>query len=105
MLNITPISEMNEGLYLEAMNQLKEMNDIREKENKRHKTELIALKKELISAYGIVRVLDNIYENSFAPEVLPLGASDEPAIEVKIIIETLREYLSQFVEENILNIT
>tara|TARA_R110001632_G_scaffold92849_3_gene198114 strand:+ start:1249 stop:1515 length:267 start_codon:yes stop_codon:yes gene_type:complete len=88
---------MNEGLYLEAMNQLKEMNDIREKENKRHKTELIALKKELISAYGIVRVLDNIYENSFA--------SDEPAIEVKIIIETLREYLSQFVEENILNIT
>ncbi len=94
MYNITPPEGMNEGLYLEAMNQLKELNDKREEENKKHKNELLALKKELISAYGIVRVLDTLYENSFS--------NDEPAIEVKIIIETLREYLSQFVEENIL---
>lgn len=84
---------MTEGMYLDAMNQLKEMNEEREKENKKHKDELMALKKELISAYGIVRVLDNIYENH------PI---EEPVIEVKIIIETLREYLSQFVEDNIL---
>ncbi len=85
---------MSEGMYIDAMNQLKEMNEARELENKKHKSELLDLKKELISAYGIVRVLDQILENQVM--------ADEPVIEVKILIETLREYLSQFVEDNIL---
>ena len=86
---------MSEGMYLDAMNQLKELNEKREEENRKNKEELIQLKKELITCYGIVRLLDNLKENH------PL---DEPAVEVKICIETLRDYLSQFVEENILGV-
>ena len=48
---------MSEGMYLDAMNQLKEMNDEREKELKEVKTELKEFKKELISTYGVVRLL------------------------------------------------
>lgn len=93
MVEINNENGMNEGMYLDAMNQLKELNEKREEENRKNKEELIQLKKELISCYGIVRILDNLHENH------PL---DENSVEVKIVIETLRDYLSQFVEENIL---
>ena len=82
---------MNEGMYLDAMNQLKEMNEKREKENKKNKEELLELKKELISAYGIIRLIDMMYSDS-----------NEPLNEISILIETLREYLSQFVENKIM---
>ena len=81
---------MNEGLYLEAMNQLKEINDERDRQSKKHKDELLQLKKEMITVYGVVRLLDNLYEHS-----------EDGEIEIKILIETLREYLSQFTEDNI----
>lgn len=89
----TTNNEMSEGFYLDAMNQLKELNEKRDAENKKNKEELIQLKKELITCYGIVRLLDNLNENH------PL---DDSPVEVKIVIETLRDYLSQFVEDNIL---
>ena len=73
---------MSEGMYLDAMNQLKDMNEVREKE----------LKKEMISTYGVVRLLDMIYSDQV----------EEPIAEVSILIETLREFLGQFVEENII---
>jgi cellobiose phosphorylase len=82
---------MNEGMYLDAMNQLKEMNEKREKETEKHKQELLNLKKELISAYGIVRLIDMMYSDA-----------DEPIGEISLLIETLREYLSQFVENKII---
>ena len=84
----TPI---NDGMYLDAMNQLKELNDKREKESEKQKRELTDLKKELISAYGIVRLIDMMYSDA-----------DEPINEISILIETLREYLSQFVENKII---
>ncbi len=84
-------NEMNDGMYLDAMNQLKEINDKREKETEKHKRELSELKKELISAYGIVRLIDMMYSDA-----------DEPLNEISILIETLREYLSQFVENKII---
>ena len=90
----TTNNEMSEGMYLDAMNQLKELNEKREKENEKNKEKLIELKKELITCYGIVRLLDNLNENN------PL---DDSPVEVKIVIETLRDYLSQFVELNILS--
>ena len=83
---------MSEGMYLDAMNQLKEMNDEREKELKEVKTELKEFKKELISTYGVVRLLDMIYADQ----------CDEPIQEVSILIETLREFLSQFVDEKVI---
>lgn len=84
-------NNMNDGMYLEAMNQLKEMNEKREKETEKHKQELISLKKELISAYGIVRLIDMMYSDA-----------EEPIGEISLLIETLREYLSQFVENKII---
>ena len=48
---------MGEGMYLDAMNQLKEINDKREKESNKQKEELMELRKELLSAYGIVRLI------------------------------------------------
>ena len=83
--------EMNDGMYLEAMNQLKEINDKREKESIKQREELLELRKELISAYGIVRLIDMMYQDS-----------GEPINEISILIETLREYLSQFVEAKII---
>ena len=49
------------------------------------------LRKELISAYGIVRLIDMMYQDA-----------GEPINEISILIETLREYLSQFVESKII---
>jgi len=83
--------EMNDGMYLEAMNQLKEINDKREKESIKQREELLELRKELISAFGIVRLIDMMYQDS-----------GEPINEISILIETLREYLSQFVEAKII---
>lgn len=84
---------MTEGMYLDAMNQLKDMNEERDKELKKVKNELKEHKKELISTYGVVRLLDMIYSDQV----------EEPIAEVSILIETLREYLSQFVDENIIS--
>ena len=83
--------EMNDGMYLDAMNQLKEINDKREKETIKQREELLELRKELISAYGIVRLIDMMYQDA-----------GEPINEISILIETLREYLSQFVEAKII---
>ncbi len=84
-------NEMSEGMYLDAMNQLKEINDKREKESIKQREELLELRKELISAYGIVRLIDMMYQDA-----------GEPINEISILIETLREYLSQFVEAKII---
>ena len=81
----------NDGMYLDAMNQLKEINDKREKEQIKQREELMELRKELISAYGIVRLIDMMYQDA-----------GEPINEISILIETLREYLSQFVESKII---
>lgn len=54
--------------------------------------ELMDIKKELISCYGYVRILDNIYNQQH---------EQEPTI--SIMLEVLREFLSQFTEDNILN--
>tara|TARA_R110002153_G_scaffold187910_1_gene340908 strand:- start:180 stop:488 length:309 start_codon:yes stop_codon:yes gene_type:complete len=94
-MTITPNNEMNnemnDGMYLDAMNQLKEINDKREKETIKQREELMELRKELISAYGIVRLIDMMYQDA-----------GEPINEISILIETLREYLSQFVEAKII---
>jgi|VirMetMinimDraft_7_1064189.scaffolds.fasta_scaffold173943_1 hypothetical protein len=87
-----PSSEMTEGMYLDAMNQLRDMNELRESELKTVQNELKEHKKELISTYGIVRMLDMIYSDQCL----------EPIPEVSILIETLREYLGQFVDEKII---
>lgn len=88
-------NNMSEGMYVDAMNQLRDINNEREKELESQKEELKTLKKELLSAYGIVRLLDMLYNQHILDE--------EGSIEIKILIETLRTYLSQFIEDNILD--
>ena len=87
----TENENMGDGMYLDAMNQLKEMNDKREKESIKKNEELMELRKELLSAYGIVRLIDMMYHDA-----------GEPITEISLLIETLTEYLSQFVESKII---
>tara|TARA_R110002012_G_scaffold237919_1_gene411667 strand:- start:4429 stop:4683 length:255 start_codon:yes stop_codon:yes gene_type:complete len=54
--------------------------------------ELRQIKKELISCYGYVRILDNIYLQQ---------EEQEPTI--TIMLEVLREFLSQFAEAQFIN--
>jgi hypothetical protein len=82
---------MNDGMYLEAMDQLKELNDKREKELEQLKEDNMEIKKELISCYGVVRMIDMMYSNT-----------EEPVLEIGILIEGLRDYLSQYTEHNII---
>ena len=72
-------------------------NDAQEKFNELNnklqdsEEELLYLKKELISCYGYIRILDNVYKNQI--EVEPT---------VSLMLDVLREFLSQFTENNIL---
>lgn len=83
-------TNMNDGMVLDAMNQLKEMNEKREKELEDMKEELSEYKKEMITAYGVIRLIDMIYKDT--PDQIP---------EINVLVETLREYLSQFAEEHL----
>jgi hypothetical protein len=49
---------MNEGEYLEMVNQLQEKFNLNELENNKIKEGYIELKKNFISLYGIIRILD-----------------------------------------------
>jgi len=89
--NISETIEMNEGMYLDAMNQLKEINEKRDKEYEKLKEENVEIKKELISCFGVVRMIDMMYADT-----------EEPLLEIGILIESLREYLSQYTERNII---
>ena len=73
---------MLEGEYLELCDQLKEKYDLMEKENEKIKQQQETLLKELISCYGMIRIIDNLTEQSF------INAH------VKTMIEILRSHLS-----------
>jgi len=82
-LNIT------EQDYLELAKEAKEKYEqLEEKINKKNE-ELHDIKKELISCYGYVRILDNLYSQQ--------PTDIEPNIE--IMLSVLRDFLSQFTEE------
>jgi len=80
-------------MYLEAMEQLKELNEKREKENEKIKETLLEFKKQMISCYGIVRLIDMMYQD----------IGDLRVNEITILIESLRDYLSQFAENNLIS--
>ena len=81
-----------EGQYLELANDAQERFNQQEIKIKYKDEELLQLKKELISAYGYIRILDNVYQNQ---------GEQEPTI--TMMLEVLREFLSQFTEDNIIN--
>ncbi len=82
---------MNEGEYLELCNQFKELNDKRDNENKKIKEREMLLKKEIISIYGLVRVISDLIDPS------------EIDVEINMLIDLVRGRLSEMVENHILN--
>lgn len=54
---------MNEGEYLELVNQLKEKFDKNEKEMKKQREIVEMMRKDIISIYGFYRVIDNLIQN------------------------------------------
>ncbi len=85
---------MLEGDYLEMANQLKEKYD--EITTKLERVELLELdmKKDFISCYGVVRVLDNLISSS------PIPYDNE----VVTIVEVLRGLLSNCMDRHIFHI-
>tara|TARA_B110000037_G_scaffold212981_1_gene266408 strand:- start:496 stop:762 length:267 start_codon:yes stop_codon:yes gene_type:complete len=85
---------MMEQEYLEMVNQLKDKYD--EITDKLDRIELLELdmKKDLITAYGVVRMLDNLISNSHIPY-------DN---EVVTIVEVLRGLLSNCMDRHIFHI-
>ena len=78
---------MLEQEYLELSNQLKESFDKKEKEVEKIKEELTDLKKIFVSAYGFVRIMDNIDDWS----------------EKEALLDLLRSYLSEQFENIFIN--
>ena len=79
---------MNEGYYLEAMNQLKEKFDNNEYLMKRIQKQNLELKKELITSFGCMRILDNLIHNCYSVDGDIISLS-----------ESLRSHLSSAVED------
>ena len=82
----------NEQMYLDMVGQLKDKFDEVEQKldtiEKRDKQ----LRKDFITAYGTIRLLDHLISNS------PVGFDDE----VVIMVEVLRGFLSDCVDNHIL---
>ena len=84
---------MLEGEYLDMVNQLKEKYDeITTKLDSIERRDK-ELRKDFVTAYGVLRLLDHLIASSV------VGFDDE----VGIIVETLRGFLSDCVDKHILS--
>ena len=84
---------MNEGEYLELVGQLKlKYDEIEEKMATVARLETI-IKKDLITAYGVVRLVDHLLDTN------PIGYDNE----MVVLIEMLRGVLSDAVDKHIIN--
>ncbi len=86
---------MNEGEYLEMVNQLKQKYD--EITSKIDRIELleIELKKDFATAYGVVRLLDHLISGSV------VGYDNE----IIVLVELLRGLMSDCMDKHLLGIT
>jgi translation initiation factor 2B subunit (eIF-2B alpha/beta/delta family) len=81
---------ITEQKYIELAEEAQKKYDELDEKLEKKNNDLLNIKKELISCYGYVRILDNIYNSQ--EEIEPNCA---------IMIEVLRDFLSQFTEDNI----
>ena len=79
---------ITEQKYLELAEDFKRQYEEMEKKIKDKDEQLLEIKKELISCYGYVRILDNLYSQQ-----------DDHEPTIYIMLEVLREFLSQFTED------
>tara|TARA_R110000765_G_scaffold386637_1_gene478704 strand:- start:455 stop:766 length:312 start_codon:yes stop_codon:yes gene_type:complete len=92
-----PIDEknepINEGQYIEMANHLKETYD--KISEKLFRSEIInmELKKEIMTAYGLIRIIDNIVDHL-----------QEVPHEIVVLVECLRGHLSDTIDKEIFNI-
>ena len=85
--------DMTEQQYLEMANHLKQTYDKMEEKLLRSEIKIIDLKKDLITVYGLVRIIDNILDNLY-----------EVPHEVVVLVECLRGNLSDSMDKNIFNV-
>ena len=85
---------MLEQEYLEMVNQLKDKYDEITDKLDRIELQELDMKKDLITAYGVVRMLDNLISNSH------IGYDNE----VVTIVEVLRGLLSNYMDRHIFGI-
>ena len=81
---------MTEIYYLEAMDQMKEINDKRELESQILKDDLLQYKKQMLSCYGLLRTIDNI------------GQMRDLDFDLMNLIELARGEVADFIESYIL---
>jgi len=86
---------MLEGEYLDMANQLKDKYDQITQKLDRIELLEIQLKKDFMTAYGVVRLLDQLIANSLVPY-------DN---EIITLIEVLRGLLSNCIDTHVLGIT
>lgn len=79
---------MNEQMYLDLVNQLKDKFDNNEYLMKRIQKQNMELKKEIVTAFGCMRILDNLIHNSYGVDG-----------DIVSLSESLRGHLSTFVED------
>ena len=86
------MENITEKAYMDLANESKEKFDEMNKEKIKLQEEITALKKELITTYGMVRIIDNLY-----------GEQDEDDREptIETLIDCLRSYLSEFFDNSI----
>ena len=85
---------MLEQEYLEMVNQLKDKYDEITDKLDRIELQELDMKKDLITAYGVVRMLDNLISNSH------IGYDNE----VVVIVEVLRGLMSNSMDRHIFGI-
>lgn len=81
---------MTEQMYLDMVDQLKEKYDLNEYLMKKMEIRLTEIKKELCSAYGMVRILDNMIGKCYGIDG-----------DIITLSESLRGHLSSVFEEMI----
>tara|TARA_S200002703_G_scaffold55273_1_gene47919 strand:+ start:3499 stop:3786 length:288 start_codon:yes stop_codon:yes gene_type:complete len=86
-------SEINSQEYVLLCDQLKTMNEKREKEVLEIKQQLLTYKKFAITCYGLTRIIANLIEE----------ITDN--LQINSIIDCFRNFASEFIDEQILSFT
>ncbi len=86
-------SEINSQEYVELCDQLKTMNEKREREVIEIKQQLLTYKKFAITCYGLSRIIGNLIEEATAD------------LQINSICDCFRSFCSEFIDQQILSFT
>ena len=86
-------SEINEQEYIEMSNHFKKLYDDLIEKNFKQEIKIMDLKKDLITVYGFIRVIDNILDSLY-----------EVPHEIVVLVECLRGHLSDIIDKEIFKI-